>query len=92
MECCRFSPLQVGVTERTCKGIHRFSDSDRSRIRVAQVHAIVQRSVGCGWVCKEHCAVYRICALLGVEILPCPPYAINLTVVKEEPTGRSKQM
>lgn len=64
---------------------HRVANRDRARERVAQGHCVTKlRGWGC-WVTKSDGSVDGVRAVRRVQVLPGPPHAVDLGMVKVEP-------
>jgi hypothetical protein len=77
--------LNVCITERSAHGAHCVTNRDRTRVCVSQRHRITELRGRRGRVSKRDGTVDGACAVRGVHILPGPPDAVDLRVVKVEP-------
>jgi hypothetical protein len=77
--------LLVNVTELPGSRAHGISDRDAFRCIHTKLNDVVESSVAAGWVIVQcNSARESVRSLLYVQILPDPPYSIDLCVVQEE--------
>lgn len=76
--------LDVCVAERSTHSGHCASNSNIAWVRVAQGHGISELAGRCRGVRNHNSAVDSVSAGRRVQVLPCPPRPVDLSMVEEE--------
>jgi hypothetical protein len=77
--------LHVRVAENAIHGAHCVSNCNRTWIGVSQRHCVTELCGRCCGVCDDSGAVDGVCTIRGIQVLPGPPYSIDLSMMKVKP-------
>ena len=80
---------KVRVAEGSAHSAHGISNSNLPRVCVAQCHLVSELRGWSCWVRNNSGTVDSVGARRRVEVLPCPPDTVNLSVMEVEPIAVS---